>query len=116
MAFLANKKTIKEARISSEKGKNMTANLEQIIRLIREDAYEDGGNGAGHPHSIEKDKDKIVEAINEIIGNTIPEGLALSVYTPDFRRGKIKGKNELIYQQRGRLDKWAAPKKRGTKP
>ena len=33
--------------------------LDEIIRAIREDAYEDGSNGAGHPHSIEKDKQAI---------------------------------------------------------
>lgn len=32
------------------------SNLDEIIRAIREDAYEDGGHGAGHPRSIEKDK------------------------------------------------------------
>lgn len=36
-----------------------TKELEGIIRAIREDAYEDGGHGAGHPASVDEDKRKI---------------------------------------------------------
>ena len=43
--------------------------LEKIIRSIREDAYEDGQNGAGHPHSIDNDK----RAIKKLIFDTFKE-------------------------------------------
>lgn len=36
-----------------------TTDLGAVIRAIREDAYEDGSNGAGHPASIDEDKRKI---------------------------------------------------------
>ena len=41
--------------------------LEKIIRSIREDAYEDGQNGAGHPHSIDNDKQAITSLIKELV-------------------------------------------------
>lgn len=33
--------------------------LDEVIRTIREDAYEDGKNGAGHPASVDEDKRKV---------------------------------------------------------
>ena len=43
--------------------------LEKIIRSIREDAYQVGQNGAGHPHSIDNDK----LAIEKLIFDTFKE-------------------------------------------
>lgn len=42
---------------------NPRMTLGDIIREIREDAYEDGVNGAGHPASIEEDVNDIRQLI-----------------------------------------------------
>lgn len=42
---------------------NSNPSLEDVIRDIREDAYEDGTHGAGHPFSVEKDKQAIKDVI-----------------------------------------------------
>lgn len=42
--------------------------LDEIVRAIREDAYEDGGYGAGHPASIDGDKKKITDLFVELLG------------------------------------------------
>lgn len=46
--------------------------LEKIIRSIREDAYEDGQNGAGQPHSIDNDKRAIKKLIKELVAEAKP--------------------------------------------
>ena len=48
--------------------------LDEIIRTIREDAYGDGENSAGHPFSIDKDKDMIKDLIQNMLDEAFPAG------------------------------------------
>ena len=54
--------------------------LEKIIRSIREDAYQDGRNDAGHPHSIDNDKRAIKKLIKELVAEAKPDYMPISKY------------------------------------
>ena len=61
--------------------------LEKIIRSIREDAYEDGQNGAGQPHSIDNDKRAIKKLIKELVAEAKPEPTKYEKYNSDCLEG-----------------------------
>jgi len=83
-----------------------TKTLDEILDKFATWTIQNVEHGIYIPLPSPETEQAILEAVNEIIGNTIPEGLELSEFTPDLRRGKVKGKNELIYEQRERLTKW----------
>ena len=77
--------------------------LEKIIRSIREDAYEDGEHGAGHPHSIDNDKRAIKKLIKELVEEAKPaekDQLAQSTLYDESRCRfyRYGGYNSALYQ------------------
>ena len=78
--------------------------LEKIIRSIREDAYEDGQNGAGQPHSIDNDKRAIKKLIKDLVAEAKPpyktdtRGATQNPDNAFYHTKKAQGYNEAIDQ------------------
>ena len=56
--------------------------LDKIIRAIREDAYEDGRLGAGHPYSIDENRQAILDWHNKRVEEVL-DRLLVDVSSPN---------------------------------